>query len=575
MPSGQPNIQLEIDHLQAGDTFKFGSLEIDKPLVLRGLRGTQANPIRLIGQPAKKGTLSQTVFRGEYTYESYKDLANKLSRAHEAGGDYPGLGYLAQSAAIYMVDCQWVILEHLSFVDCWPTAIYIDNSQHLELRHLHFRGGTFAIGADGRETRHLLIEDCDWIQDPNDDAEADIRSIHKENRVPLKKNRQFSRLYREISWERIHRAFSSETTLVDVTESADGVHTDERIFDGDFFRAWTIRGYVILRNNIIVDAFNGIHSYNHASNDIRPNFNRHFLIENNWFVRIRDNAIEPENHFRNWTARHNCFVDCFAAFSIEPEESGYLYIYGNLSWAHYRPGPGISGDNGLEKDDRLTGRHFKWGSRHQAFGPHYILYNTWFARASHFKKKRFSGLIHANNVVGYNEEAEEFNPEAISPFGVDWNKAPTPTDALRDPRKREKNRFTKAWEELNIIFDGDMIGQEDFPSALRAAGYGLGPASSGTKPEFVSTTIDKDHGLKLKNAQPAIDVPIFYPDYNASFARATQVDGSNYVVGAWQKDGLFTLPDPLFVSYWQYALPFAPEDKAEGSEDVPAGQAGV
>ncbi|MGO7557720.1 right-handed parallel beta-helix repeat-containing protein, partial [Rhizobium johnstonii] len=70
---------------------------------------------------------------------------------------------------------------------------------------------------------------------------------------------------------------------------------DARAFDGDFFRAWTIAGYVIIRNNIIVDAFNGVHFFNQAAESIKDTFCRNVLIEKNWFVRIRDNAIEPED----------------------------------------------------------------------------------------------------------------------------------------------------------------------------------------------------------------------------------------------------------------------------------------
>ncbi|MFW8646327.1 hypothetical protein ACOJBO_46300 [Rhizobium beringeri] len=117
------------------------------------------------------------------------------------------------------------------------------------------------------------------------------------------------------------------------------IENDARAYDGDFFRAWNIAGYVVIKNNIIADAFNGIHFFNQVAESIVESCSRNVLIEGNWFIRIRDNAIEPEHFAWNWTVRHNVIVDCYVPFSLQMARSGYFYIYGNIGWNLRKPGP--------------------------------------------------------------------------------------------------------------------------------------------------------------------------------------------------------------------------------------------
>ncbi|WP_260692868.1 right-handed parallel beta-helix repeat-containing protein [Rhizobium laguerreae] len=247
------------------------------------------------------------VIDGGEPYDDYREIANRLAAVQEANGRFPGIYYLADNAGLVLRNCQWVVIEDLTFEGCWPTAIYLDNCQHITLRRLHIRGSTIAIGAAGPYTRHLLIEECDWIQDLRSHGEADLAAIRKIGAVDAGLDPGDCGLWREISWDQVHGN-------IEDTESRVDVETDERGFDGDFFRAWTIAGYVVLRNNVILDAFNGIHFFNDASDSTVEDFCRNIVIENNWFVRIRDNAIEAEDYAWNWTVRGNRFVDCYMPF---------------------------------------------------------------------------------------------------------------------------------------------------------------------------------------------------------------------------------------------------------------------
>ena len=214
------------------------------------MSGSQQQPVVIRGNGA--------VIDGGEPYEDYREIANRLSAVQEANGRFPGIYYLADNAALVLRNCQWVVIEDLNFEGCWPTAIYLDNCQHITLRRLHIRGSTIAIGAAGPYTRHLLIEECDWIQDLRSHGEADLASDPKVLAVNAGFDPGDCRLWRKISWAQVHGNIEDTKSRVDVEK-------DERGFDGDFFRAWTIAGYVVLRNNVILDAFNGIHFFNDAA----------------------------------------------------------------------------------------------------------------------------------------------------------------------------------------------------------------------------------------------------------------------------------------------------------------------
>ncbi|WP_245506314.1 right-handed parallel beta-helix repeat-containing protein [Rhizobium leguminosarum] len=348
------------------------------PLVLSSVSGSQQQPVVIHGNGA--------VIDGGGTYEDYRETANRLSAVQEANGRFPGIYYLADNAALVLRNCQWIVIEDLNFEGCWPTAIYLDNCQHITLRRLHIRGSTIAIGAAGPYTRHLLIEACDWIQDLQSHGEADLAAIRKTGAVNAGLDPGDCRLWREISWSQVHGN-------IEDTNSRVNVETDERGFDGDFFRAWTIAGYVVLRNNVILDAFNGIHFFNDASDSTVEDFCRNIVIENNWFVRIRDNAIEAEDYAWNWTVHGNKFINCYMPFSLEMHRSGYFYIYGNLGWNQHRPGP--------DGDDRNFGQLFKFPKQHEAVGPHYVFNNSWMLRGPISKRNRISQFHHLNNAISY------------------------------------------------------------------------------------------------------------------------------------------------------------------------------
>jgi hypothetical protein len=521
MKVGPGEVHAAAARLKPGGKLVLERARYRTPITINGKRGSQNKPIVIRGPKATLGS--------DMDFKGYRVKANKLADAHQEAGSFPGLYYLADDAALVLKDCQWVIIEDLRFENCWPTAIYLDNCQHIFIRRVSFRGGTFAIGAVGPHTRHLLIEDCDWVQDLDSHGATDILSIRKDGHTRSDLSAADCALWSRIPWKAVHGVGEEDGPIA--------VDTDARAYDGDFFRAWTIAGYVVIRNNIIADAFNGVHLFNQASASTKTNFARNVVIEDNWFIRVRDNAVEPEDFAWNWTIRRNKFVDCYYPFSFEMETSGHFYVYGNLGWNIHVPGP--------EGDTHASGAVFKLPEQHLADGPHYIFNNTWMLRGPIVKKKRISGFEHRNNLIGYAEGAEGFKWASCPPLGKNWNIGTTPVTDLEDRFLTERECFTRSWKSLGIVFDGDFVGHPDFPENFRTAGYNLGPAASGGSVKFVDDTSGIPQGLKIPSPPAAQPFIIEMPD-KTTF----EFDPDNYVVGAWQGAGPVSLNDPAFLKVW-------------------------
>ncbi|MGO8061465.1 right-handed parallel beta-helix repeat-containing protein [Rhizobium johnstonii] len=521
MRVGPEGVHHAITRLEPGGKLHLNKGRYRSPITISDKRGSQTRPIVIRGPKATIGS--------DVNFDGYQVTANKLAAAQQKAGSFPGVYFLADDAVLVLKDCQWVIIEDLCFENCWPTAIYLDNCQHIFIRRVSFRGGTFAIGAAGPYTRHLLIEDCDWVQDVDSHGAADILSIREEGHTRSDLSAADCTLWSKIPWKAVHGSGDEDGPVA--------VETDARAYDGDFFRAWTIAGYVVIRNNIIADAFNGIHLFNQASASTKANFARNVVIEDNWFVRVRDNAIEPEDFAWNWTIRRNKFVDCYMPFSFEMQQSGHFYVYGNLGWNFHLPGP--------LGDTHASGALFKLPDQHKADGPHYIFNNTWLLRAPIVKKKRISGFEHRNNLIGYAENAEKFKWTSCSPLGNSWSAEKLPATELEDRLIFERGCFTRSWKWLGIVFDGDLVGHPDFPEALRAAGYKIGVGAQSGIVKFVDETSGLPRGLKMPSPPTGQPFAIQLPDESWSV-----FDPDDYVVGAWQPGGTIAFENPAFLDIW-------------------------
>ncbi|MCW2308418.1 right-handed parallel beta-helix repeat-containing protein [Rhodobium gokarnense] len=527
-------MQRKIRVLEPGETLTLRPGEYRRPITAVGLRGSASNRITIRGQskgwyPEETGDQqepdpsAEAVLTTGMSAELFRRDANMLARKKQAAGGSPGLYYIADEAMLFLRDCQHVTVENLYFNRCWPTAVYLDNCQDITVRSCQFRWGTYAVGAAGFHTRHLTVEGCRWQQNPDNKG----------------------RHWKDFLWFRIHGDLDEENP-----PDGDGrVSIEEgwRLFDGDFFVGWRIAGFVTLRGNLIEDAFNAIHMFNFTENP-RTDLNLNVVVENNRFVRIRDNAMEPEGAAWNWVVRHNVFVDVYRWFGFEVERSGWFYIYGNLAWYTQVPGPDPGAD-GKPRDDHTGGSVFKFNTKHVADGPTYVFHNSFHLREPIAKKKRFAKLAFFNNAIAFCKAKEGGCTGRPTLFAQGARALAMPHDPAADLAQMyvaEKKRFTKDWEALEIVFDGNFIHGPDRLSHLRAVGYLFGDASSDLDPGFAgpldatntsASSFRLDHGAEAAGKS----IPFVLKTKN-DFQTFKDAGGGN--VGAIRDDGsLFQLAD--------------------------------
>lgn len=431
--------------MSTGAIKKTGVIYIEQcgndPIVLTGLHGTWDNPIVVTQNPDATITL---------TKPDLERYFNTIAFKRQEAGYFPSVGQNADDAALILRNCQFVLIRDLNFVDCWPTALYLDECQNIAVKDCDFKRGTIAIGANGTTTRDLLIEGCTFAQtDPKE-------------------------MWNKIRWESIHGSFSAGGYRVELDN---GRHS----LDGDFFRAWDIVGHVTLRGNTIRDAFNGIHFFNRVDRlevvepAKAPRFNGNrrsantVLIENNLFERVRDNCIEPEDHAWNWVVRGNRFADCYAPYSFEFERGGWFYIYDNHHWVLKKPGSGSR--------DSCSG--FKTKGTQKNDGDFYVFNNSWLFKNGErtFRKQKLARLKHYNNAIKDTQKNGRF----FGSQSLEYN----PSGELL---KAEEKRFTRRWDEFHIEMNGDWIWDGQTIEAYRDAGYDFGGKTKARDPGFRAPT---------------------------------------------------------------------------------------
>ena len=156
------NIAKRCQRLRAGDLLILERGTYDRPVIVTGIAGTPQKPIVI---EAENGA----VVTSRLTLKKYTARANHIALRRQAAGNYPSVGQTADEAALAFIHCKHVIVEGLQFRRCWPTAVYLDECQHIRLDGLKIREGTIAIGANGMTTRDVTVCHCDWRQDLSDE----------------------------------------------------------------------------------------------------------------------------------------------------------------------------------------------------------------------------------------------------------------------------------------------------------------------------------------------------------------------------------------------------------------------
>ncbi len=392
--------QEAIDLAEPGDRITVVPGVYDEPVTIEGKRGGPNNKLRIVGD------------------------AGATLDGRRMPVRPPGLAQKDHYAFIKVLNSSGVTVENMTIQRVWPTAIYIEDSQHIDVLKMNLNGATYGVFARGADTEHLLLEHCSWIQD--------------------------DRIWDQVFWKDIH-----DSPL------------PRRELDGDFFRSKDIRGGVVIRQNFIAQAFNGVHFF--AEERVKPGtFNVNVWIYRNTFAFIRDNAIEAENTATNWWVFENKIYNCHIWFAFEQCNGGYIYLFSNRGWFDRRPGP--PGDchagGAVIKSSKVK------DTDHEAFLPQhpvYVFNNSWYLRSTYLKKGKLRHFRHFNNAIAY--ARPEHHPSGL----VDLDRRMIGVGDVRDlrcegPGEPDKP-FTKDWAGLDIAFQRDVCDHPHYPGRLNAEGY--------------------------------------------------------------------------------------------------------
>ncbi|AXO14859.1 hypothetical protein [Thalassospira indica] len=316
-------------------------------------------------------------------------------------------------AVFQLIDVAHIRLELFTIKRAWPSAVYIENSQHLAFRDLDISEGTYAFYANGEQTRGISITDCRWVQNPD--------------------------IWRQIRWDEIHDGKDEDGNVIEV---------EYRYLNGAFFGADDIIGDVEIIRNDICDCYNGVRMDVSQHNLSAPvgSFNRDVRIIDNRFRHIRDNPIEPEATALGWWIGRNRFYNCHKLFSQDGVRGGFWYYFGNICWFDGRPGP--------EGDENNGGAVFKLGKGGSVAQPDYIsacLHNSFFLRQKYIKKGTTRGLINARNAIEHADPAKL--PEDLMPLDQTFF---GPADKLS----------LSADGPLPVSFEGDLANHPTYPAVF-------------------------------------------------------------------------------------------------------------
>lgn len=419
-------LQEAIDMAEPGDVVALLPGVYDEPVTIQDKRASRDKPIRIIGDSATTLDGRRVPLRP------------------------PGLARSTDYAFVTILNSSGIVIENMTVQNVWPTAIYVEDSQHIAIRRLNLNGATYGVFARGETTRHLLLERCSWIQD--------------------------DRIWDQVFWKDIHAP-----------------PLPRRELDGDFFRSKDIAGDVVIRHNFIAQAFNGVHFF--ADEKVTPGrFNRNVWIYRNTFTFIRDNAVEAENSATNWWVFANKIYNCHTWFAFEQCNGGYLYIFSNRGWFDRRPGPPgdchsggavIKSSKVKDKDeDHFLPKH-----------PVYMFNNSWYLRSTYLKKGKLRNFHHFNNAIEY--ARPEHHPLGL----IDPDRRMIGVSSSRDlrcdgPGEPDKP-FTTNWPQLNVSFENDVCDHPHYPAQLNAEGYPVrGKAAA---PGFVGA---RDGDFALSEGSP-------------------------------------------------------------------------
>jgi hypothetical protein len=169
-------------------------------------------------------------------------------------------------------------------------------------------------------------------------------------------------------------------------------HGSRQYLNGAFVGASSIAGGVIIRRNIMRNAYNAIR----LKSEDCPETNRcnmNVEIYDNSFEYLRDNPIEIERHAANWWVHGNRIHNSHAWFSMDGGRGGPHFVFSNVGWFDDIPArlcrdeawaneTEVDGTPFKEREcgRSRTGKVLKLGNSMDL--PVYVFHNSWYLRAA-------------------------------------------------------------------------------------------------------------------------------------------------------------------------------------------------
>ena len=304
-----------------------------------------------------------------------------------------------------------VVLSDMAFEDCWSTAVLLVNSRHVTVAGARIHGSTFGVlalataglSADNHTFR---VSNSHWIQSPG---------AYRTETLPCSAP---------------HLDLGCAVDVWDDLPWGVSHHHLWRPLNGGIFAAYNIAGNVLISDNVLERAFNGVRIISEA-----PRTGRNVTIAGNTFRFLRDNAVEPEERAEGWIVKHNRFENVHAWISTDGVAGSGLYIFGNTAtydpeqmpgstcsdahdWARSPFFVGMAGDEGryvlldVSHDPtsvacrgHFRGAVLKVGDKRKQGFPYFerisIFHNTWHTRSPLLAQKHASPLSHFNNLIAF------------------------------------------------------------------------------------------------------------------------------------------------------------------------------
>ncbi len=246
-------------------------------------------------QPGDTVLFSEGIYSGAYRLKNLHGAVNLPVVIRGAGPEQTTIdgdtqpGMYLQHQAFSMERCSWIIIEQFTIRNCWTDLVRAENSSYLTLRGCNLYGGKRALFAMGRDSHHLLVEQCSWEQDERVWSHAD-----------------------GYSWDEVHH----------------GIH---KYYNGSLFQGSEISGVFVLRDNQIRNTFNAFRLSQINDRKYDPLACTNGEIYRNTIFNTADNVLEPEVHVLNLHFYHNTMVNGHAFVSITEVKGGEIYIYGNTA----------------------------------------------------------------------------------------------------------------------------------------------------------------------------------------------------------------------------------------------------